>query len=238
MRALVVEHAKHEGAGLVGAALAAGGMTLDVRRAWARDALPSSPDGYDLVLVLGGPMAAWDDAHHPQLAAEAALLAASARAARPTVGICLGAQILARGLGARVHRGPAPEIGIMPIALTDAGRAEPLLAGLDGAPVFQWHSDTFELPRDAVLLASSARYRHQAFRVGARCFGVQFHPECDRAMRLDWAHRGADELRDAARRPRGARRRRGARRARARLRSRARGAPRQLTLARPARAAR
>jgi GMP synthase (glutamine-hydrolysing) len=189
MRALVVEHAEHEGAGLVGAALAEGGLKLDVVRSWAHDALPS-PDGYDLVLVLGGPMSATED----WLAPEAALLAASSRAGRPTVGICLGAQLLARGLGARVYRGPAPEMGLLPLTLTDAGRQEPLLAGLDGARVLQWHSDSFELPPGARLLASSARYAHQAFAVGTRTFGVQFHPECDRAMRLDWAQRGADEL--------------------------------------------
>jgi GMP synthase (glutamine-hydrolysing) len=199
MRALVVEHAEHEGAGLVGAALADAGVALDVRRTWAADPLPAPEGGgagYDLVLVLGGPMSAWDDAAHPHLAAETALLAASSRAGRPTVGICLGAQLLARGLGARVERGPATELGLLPITLTDAGRREPLLAGLDGAEVLHWHSDTFALPAGAVLLASSARYAHQAFRVGARTFGVQFHPECDRTM-LDWARRDADELRAA-----------------------------------------
>jgi GMP synthase-like glutamine amidotransferase len=192
MRALIVEHAEHEGAGLVGAALAAGGVTLEVVRVWAGDRLPSG-DGYELVLVLGGAGSANDRA----LDGEAALLAASTRAGRLTVGICLGAQLLARGLGARVAPGAAPEIGLVPLALTDAGRHEPLLAGLDGADVFQWHSDAFELPPGATLLASSSRYPHQAFRVGARSFGVQFHPECDRRMRLDWAGRGADELRTA-----------------------------------------
>ena len=192
MRAIVVEHAEHEGAGLVGEALEAGGLRLEVVRTWAGDPLPTRDGaGYDLVLVLGGPQSAND----PALDGEAALLAASTRAGRPTIGICLGAQLLARGLGACVRRGPAPEIGIFPIALHEAGKKEPLLAGLDGAPIFQWHFDTFDLPDDAVLLASSARYAHQAFRVGARGFGVQFHPECSRAMRVDWATRGADELR-------------------------------------------
>jgi GMP synthase (glutamine-hydrolysing) len=187
MRALVVEHAEHEGAGLVGEALQTGGLRLEVVRTWAGDPLPTGDGaGYDLVLVLGGPMSANEAA----LDGEAALLAASSRAGRPTVGICLGAQLLARGLGARVRRGDAPEIGIFPLTLSDAGRGEPLLAGLDGAHMFQWHSDTFELPAGAALLASSARYAHQAFAVGARAFGVQFHPECSHAMRLDWAARG------------------------------------------------
>jgi GMP synthase (glutamine-hydrolysing) len=194
MRALVVEHAEHEGAGLVGEALEGGGLRLEIVRTWAGDPLPTGDGaGYELVLVLGGPMSANEAA----LDGEAALLAASTRAGRPTVGICLGAQLLARGLGARVRRGDAPEIGIFPLTLSDAGRGDPLLAGLDGAPMFQWHSDTFELPAGAALLASSARYAHQAFRVGARTVGVQFHPECSRAMRIDWATRGADELRAA-----------------------------------------
>lgn len=196
MRALIVEHAEHEGAGLLGAALSEGAVALDVRRRWAGDPLPA-PDGYDLVLVLGGPMAAWDDAAHPWLAEEAALLARSSRQGRLTLGVCLGAQLLARGLGARVYRGPAPEIGLHPITLSDEGRRAPLLAGLDGAALLHWHSDSFELPSGAVRLASSARYANQAFRVGARTWGVQFHPECDRAMRADWARRGADELRAA-----------------------------------------
>lgn len=190
MRALVVEHAEHEGAGLVGEALAEGGMRLHLVRTWAGDALPA-PDGFDLVLVLGGEQSANDLA----LDGEAALLAASSCAGRPTVGICLGAQLLARGLGARVYRGDAPEIGLYPLQLSDAGKRAPLLAGLDGAPVLHWHNDTFDLPAGATLLASSERYRHQAFAVGARTFGVQFHPECSRAMRLDWAKRDG---RDAA----------------------------------------
>jgi GMP synthase (glutamine-hydrolysing) len=192
MRALIVEHLAHEGAGFVGAALSAAGVALDVRRTWAGDPLPP-PDGYDLVVVLGGPMSAWD----ATLAAEADLLARSTRQGRFTLGICLGAQLLARGLGARVERGPRPELGLLPIALTDEGRAEPLFAGLDGARVLHWHHDTFALPAGAVLLASSAAYANQAFRVG-RSFGIQFHPECDRAMRADWAQRGAAELHTAA----------------------------------------
>lgn len=190
MRVLVVEHEAHEGAGLVGAALVDGGATLDVRARWRGDAIPARGDGYDLVIVLGGPGSAWED----ELAGEAALLGEAARAGRPTLGICLGAQLLARGLGARVFAGPRPELGIAPIALTEAGRADALVGGLDGAAMFHWHSDTFALPDGAVRLASSAAYENQAFRFGARAWGIQFHPECDRAMRADWAARGAGEL--------------------------------------------
>lgn len=195
MRVLVLQHAADEGAGLVGAALAEGGAVLDVRGAWRGDALPATTAGYDLVLALGGPMSAWEDAAHPWLAREAALLAEAAREGRPTLGICLGAQLLARGLGARVERGARPELGLLPIALTEAGRADALAGALDGAPVLQWHFDTFALPDGAVRLASSAAYENQAFRAGAAAWGVQFHPECDLSMRADWARRDADLLR-------------------------------------------
>jgi GMP synthase (glutamine-hydrolysing) len=196
MRALILQHADGEGAGLVGAALAEGGVTLDVVPLWRGAAVPDDA-GYDLVVALGGPMSAWDDAAHPHLAVEATRLGARARAGRTTLGICLGAQLLARGLGAAVTRGPRPELGLLPIALTDEGRADPLLRPLDGQAVLHWHYDRFALPAGAVRLASTAECANQAFRLGARVWGVQFHPECDRAMRADWAARGADELRDA-----------------------------------------
>jgi GMP synthase (glutamine-hydrolysing) len=196
MRALIIEHAEGEGAGHLGAALAGGGVALDVCRVWQGAPLPAALDGYRALIVLGGPMDAWDDAGHPHLAREAELLAASARAGRLTLGVCLGAQLLARGLGARVHRAAQPEVGIFPIAVNELGMADPLLNICADRHVLQWHRDTFELPAGARLLASSPRCRHQAFRV-ARAWGVQFHPECDAAMRADWALRGADELRAA-----------------------------------------
>lgn len=190
MRVVVMEHVEHEGAGLLLEPLA--GHTVERR---FRDP-PATTDGYDLVIVMGGPMDAWDDAAHPWLAAEARLLAESARAGRLTLGVCLGAQLLARGLGARVYRGTrGPELGLAPIALTAEGARDPLLAGFHGQPVLHWHFDTFDVPPGATLLASTENYPHQAFRAGARAWGVQFHVECGAEMRADWAERGADELR-------------------------------------------
>jgi GMP synthase (glutamine-hydrolysing) len=196
MRVLILQHAPHEGPGLVGEALERAGAALDVRRGDRGDPLPPLRD-YRLVVALGGPMAAWDDAAHPFLDGEARLLGDAARAGAAVLGVCLGAQLLARGLGARVYRGPRPELGLSPLALTDEGRADPLLAPLDGRDVVHWHEDTFDLPAGAARLASTAAYPNQAFRVGSRAYGVQFHIELDRAARREWARLGERELRAA-----------------------------------------
>jgi GMP synthase (glutamine-hydrolysing) len=167
---LILQHVEGEGPGLIGEALG----EFELRM--LGQPLPASP-GHDGLVVLGGPMAAWDEAVQP----EAGLLAAYARAGKPTLGICLGAQLLARGLGARNYRGPAIEKGIFALErLID----DPLLDGIDR--VVQWHEDTFELPEGAVRLARSAMYENQAFRVGDRIYGLQFHIECDRAIGRDW----------------------------------------------------
>jgi len=197
MRAIVFEHAAHEGSGLLGDALAQRGATVERRALYRGEPLPTTLQGFDLVISMGGPQDAWDDERHPYLGAEAELLAGSARGGRLTLGVCLGAQLLARGLGARVFRGARPELGIGEIALTDEGRADVLLGPFDRRPVLHWHSDTFELPKGVVRLASSASYANQAFRLGARAWAVQFHVECALAMRQDWAERGAAELRAA-----------------------------------------
>jgi GMP synthase (glutamine-hydrolysing) len=195
MRALVLEHAEHEGAGLLGDALSDGDFTILRRRAWRGEALPAGD--FDAVIAMGGPMSAWDDAAHPWLAEEAALLASSVRAGIATLGVCLGAQLMARGLGARVYAGSGPEMGLGPIALTDEGRRDPLLAPFDRKGVLHWHGDTFELPAGAVWLASTERFAHQAFRVGARAYALQFHVECGAEMRREWARLGERELRAA-----------------------------------------
>jgi GMP synthase-like glutamine amidotransferase len=196
MRVLLLEHAEHETAGLIADALHIRRATVERRRLYRGDALPGDGE-HDAVIAMGGPMSAWDDARHPWLADEARLLAAAARASRLTLGVCLGAQLLARGLGARVYAGKSSEMGLRPITLTDEGRADRLLGPFDGKEVLHWHKDTFDLPEGAVLLASTEAYPNQAFRVGARAYGVQFHVECDLPMRRAWAKLGENELRVA-----------------------------------------
>lgn len=130
----------------------------------------------DLVISLGGPVSASEDAVHPWLRQEVDLLAARLSAGLPTIGICLGAQLMARALGADVRPGPRQEIGLAPLILTAEGRDSPL-AAFDGKPVLHWHADAFELPTGGTRLASTPACPNQAFAVDAFALGFQFHPE-------------------------------------------------------------
>jgi GMP synthase-like glutamine amidotransferase len=149
---------------------------------------PPDPREFHAVVVMGGPMGAYEDELHPWLAGEKRLLRRAVESGVPVFGACLGAQLLAASLGARVFRAPTPEVGVLPVALTADGRADPVTARLPAAfPTLQWHSDTFDLPAGATLLASSPAYANQAFRVGATVYAVQFHLEVTHAMAEEWA---------------------------------------------------
>lgn len=132
----------------------------------------------DLVVVLGGPIAAYDEARFPFVQRECALIADRLASRKPTLGICLGSQLIARALGARVFSGDEKEIGWGALSLSEAG-AMSALRHLDGAltPVLHWHGDTFDVPPGASLLASTPRYPNQAFSWGGCALGLQFHPE-------------------------------------------------------------
>ena len=153
---------------------------------------------FDGMVVMGGPMGACDDADHPWLVAERSCIGEAVRAGLPFFGACLGSQLLAASLGARVYTGATPEVGVLDVELTDAGRDDPVLGDLPASfPTLQWHSDSFDLPEGAVGLASSPAYANQAFRVGDAAYAVQFHVEVTSEMAAEWA-RGA-RLRASAR---------------------------------------
>lgn len=130
----------------------------------------------DLLVVMGGPIGADQTDLYPFLRDEIRLIRRRLDEGLPTLGICLGSQLMARALGARILSGAARELGWAPVTLTEAGRASPL-AALDGMPVLHWHGDTFDLPDGAVLLASTAVCANQAFTWGRAALGLQFHPE-------------------------------------------------------------
>jgi GMP synthase (glutamine-hydrolysing) len=148
------------------------------------------PDGREFaaVVAMGGPMSVNDEEELPWIRAEKAFIAETVRAGRPFFGACLGAQLLASSLDAEVVPGPAPEVGLLPVFLTEAAREDPLFAGLPHELLtLQWHGDTFSLPEGAVLLASSPAYPNQAFRFGRSAYAVQFHLELSREMAAEWA---------------------------------------------------
>jgi GMP synthase-like glutamine amidotransferase len=148
--------------------------------------LPDRP-GFDAIVAMGGPMSVNDEATLPWLAEEKRVVGDAVRAGVPFWGVCLGVQLLAASLGAQVYPGPEPEVGLLPVELTDEGRADPVFAGLEsGLATLQWHGDTFELPEGAVRLARSPAYENQAFRFG-RAYGVQFHLEVSAEMAREWA---------------------------------------------------
>ncbi len=175
-QATAIRHLAFEDLGALAAPLAAAGYHVCYHDVGVDDITLLSPDSADLLIVLGGPIGAYEDDRYPFLAAEVDLLARRLAAGRSTLGICLGAQLIARALGARVYPAPAKEIGFAPITLTEAGRAS-CLAPFDGEPVLHWHGDTFDLPDHAVHLAATQVCPHQAFAWGRHALAVQFHPE-------------------------------------------------------------
>jgi len=179
-RALVIGHVAFEDLGTLAPALAAAGFTVRSLQAGV-DPLPAA-DVLDaeLLVVLGGPIGVYEEAVYPFLAEEKTLIGERLRRGGVTLGICLGAQLMAAALGARVHPGSAgKEIGWSPLLPTTAGDACAELAPLfaPGVAVLHWHGDTFDLPAGATHLAASARYARQVFVYGDHGWGFQCHPE-------------------------------------------------------------
>lgn len=184
-RFLVLQHIGCEPAAAYGEELLARGLSVHAVRADAGEELPDRRD-YAGILAMGGPMGAYDDDLHPWLAAEKRLIADAVGDGTPFWGVCLGAQLLAASLGARVRPGRAPEVGVLPVELTPAAAEDRVFAlAPERFPAFHWHGDTYELPPGAVRLARSAQYEQQAFAVGD-AYALQFHLEVDAALVSGW----------------------------------------------------
>ena len=184
---VVVQHAAHEGPGLIVGALHGAGIDGRTVHLDAGDALPA-PDAAGGVVVMGGAMGVHDTDAFPWLATERRWLTAVVDRGIPVLGICLGAQQLAAALGATVRTVPEPEIGTGTVELTSAGRADPVLGPeAPRLPVVHWHGDTFDIPPGATHLASSDRCPNQAFRYGPAVYGLQFHIEVDDELAASWA---------------------------------------------------
>jgi GMP synthase-like glutamine amidotransferase len=196
---LVFQHIAPEKSFAIGEALTAAGVVVETREVFAGDSIPTGIADFEGLVVMGGPMSATSDEGFPTRAAEIGVLADALGAGVPILGVCLGAQLLAAAAGGMVIAGTAgQEIGWGDVDLSAAASEDPLLGGLPNRlTVLHWHGDTFELPVGATHLASSSRYPNQAFRVGERAWGFQFHVEVDGDAVQSFLAEFGDEARSA-----------------------------------------
>jgi GMP synthase (glutamine-hydrolysing) len=193
--AIAFRHVAYEGLGLLAPVLRDAGFAASYRETPRDDLADPTIEDADLLIVLGGPFGAYETDANPFLAHEIAILERRLAQGRLTLGICLGAQLMAKALGARVFPGPVKEVGWGRVDLTAEGSAsalEPL--GEDGAVVLHWHGDTFDLPAGATRLAANTNYQNQAFARGDAALALQFHLEADAAVLEDWYIGNADDL--------------------------------------------
>jgi GMP synthase (glutamine-hydrolysing) len=186
-RLLVFQHVPHEILGTFNPLLKAAGFRIRyVNFGRTPDEVPNV-EKYDGLIILGGPMCVDQTDSHPHLLTEIDAIKEAMDRHMPVLGICLGAQLIATALGARVGKNPVKEIGWYDVTPTEAGQSDPLFSCFDGTEkIFQWHGDTFEIPHGATGLASSPECPNQAFRFGERTYGLQFHLEVDEALIQRW----------------------------------------------------
>ena len=178
-------HVGFEHLGLIAPALESRGLSVQYVDLSEGASVPARIAEAAGLIFMGGPMSANDDL--PYFRAELALIEQAAKSGTPVLGVCLGAQLIAKALGARVYRNHVQEIGWFPVRWTPAAARDPLFAGLSAPEtVFHWHGETFDLPAGAEWLARSEACAHQAFRAGASVYGLQFHLEVTPEMIADW----------------------------------------------------
>lgn len=188
----VLQHVPFEGPGSIADWADARGARLAVTRLFAQEQFPD-PTAVDLLVVMGGPMGANDHAVHAWLADEQDFIRQVIAAGKPVLGVCLGAQLIAAAMGARVFPNADKEIGWFPVSAVRPGGGDAF--GLpEEVTVLHWHGDTFELPPGAALLATSEACANQAFLLGERVMGLQFHLETTRASLWDLVENCAAEL--------------------------------------------
>lgn len=178
-RIVAIRHVAFEDCAVFGAVLSARGHRIEYVNAWDGDWAALAADPPALLIVLGGPIGVYETDLYPFLRPEIDAVGARLAAGLPTLGLCLGAQIMAASQGCAVFPAGVKEIGFIDITLTDAGRAGVLGVYGEAPRAFHWHGDTFDLPVNATLLASTPGVRHQAFAIGEHGLAFQFHPEFD-----------------------------------------------------------
>ncbi len=190
MRVLIIKNVFTEGPGTIADHLHAEKIPFTPCDLSIGEAMPD-PGPFTHFVIMGGPMAVYEMDRYPYLKNEARLINEAIKANKHVLGVCLGAQMVAHALGARVYAGGQKEIGWYEVAITPDGMKDLLmsslaLAGKSAAQVFQWHGDTFDLPAGAVRLASSDLYPNQAFRYSDRVYAFQFHIEVTPKIVFNW----------------------------------------------------
>jgi GMP synthase (glutamine-hydrolysing) len=193
MRVLAVTHGPSVGSGVFADAVREAGHDLDE---WCVPVAGEAPrDGHDALIVLGGGMHADEEELHPWLVPELRFIERALRRGTPLLGVCLGAQLVARAAGGRVVRAPAPEVGWHEVELSRDGRADPVLSSAPARfEAFQWHHYTWELPAATELARGGGL--SQAYRLGETTWGVQFHPEVTAAQIDRWIAEDPDDVPD------------------------------------------
>jgi GMP synthase (glutamine-hydrolysing) len=191
----VLQHIGPEGPGFIADALTRAGIDIAVTRPDQGEPVPARLDDAAGLLVMGGPMGVYEEGRYPHLADERRLIEHALREEIPVLGVCLGSQLLAATLGARVAPGPRKEIGWFEVTTNEAAANDPLLGHAPSKFIaLHWHGDVFDLPSGAVSLARSELTLHQAFRFGERAHGLLFHLEATPAQIEQMAREFADEL--------------------------------------------
>jgi GMP synthase (glutamine-hydrolysing) len=196
VRVLVLQHMGCEGLGSLEGFFDKQGIDHVHVALHAGEKIPSDWDRYNGIVILGGPMNVYQEKEYPFLAEEDAIIKKALTNLKPMLGICLGAQLIAKAAGAKVVTGHRKEIGWYDVNLTYGGRDDLLFNGLPKSfKVFQWHGDTFNIPSKGTKLASSEIFPNQAFRVG-NAYGLQFHIEVTESIILDWMKEYGNEIKD------------------------------------------
>jgi GMP synthase-like glutamine amidotransferase len=195
MSVLFIKHIDIEGPGTIADFLDARAIQYKIADVSKNNALPSAPEQYQAIVILGGPMNVYEEEKYPFLKAEDALLKAALRKRVPLLGVCLGAQLIAKALGAKVRKAAEKEIGWFKVNLTDNGIKDRLFLDLKSKiDVFQWHGDTFDIPDKGLHLASSKVCSNQAFKYNDNAYGLQFHLEVTKDMVQEWLDAYSDEI--------------------------------------------
>lgn len=192
--ALVLRHLAFEGLGCLAPVLEAEGYDIEMIEAPLHTLTGLDVISADVLIILGGPIGAFDDGSYPFLMDELELIRQRLASGKPILGICLGAQLIARALGAGVAAMGCKEIGFAPITLTEAGKTSALAPLAKGTPVLHWHGDQFEIPAHASLLAATETCPHQAFSLGDQVLALQFHIEVPPQALEAWLVGHASEL--------------------------------------------